>query len=94
MDKVAAVAQDCLERVWPDLTIVLDVDLKAAAPRLDRELDRMEQKGDSYHARVREGFLELARSQPGFAVVDATADIETVHEEVVRTVQERLEGAP
>lgn len=94
IDKVVAVAQDCLERVWPDLTIVLDVDLEGATPRLKRELDRMEQKGDRYHARVREGFLELARSQPGFAVVDATADIEIVHGEVVRTVQQRLESAP
>jgi dTMP kinase len=90
MDKVVAVAQDCLERVWPDLTIVLDVDLEAAAPRLKPEPDRMEQKGGDYHARVREGFLELARSQPGFAVVDATADIQTVHEQVVRAVRQRL----
>lgn len=92
MDKVIAVAQGCLERVWPDLTVVLDVDLDAAASRLKRELDRMEQKGDGYHARVREGFLALARSRPNFAVVDACGDIETVHEEVVKVVQERLQG--
>jgi len=90
MDKVIAVAQGCLERVWPDLTVVLDVDLDAAAPRLKRELDRMEQKGGRYHARVREGFLALAESEQNFAVVDARGDIETVHAAVVRVVQERL----
>jgi dTMP kinase len=92
MDKVVAVAQDCLERVWPDLTVVLDVDIETAAPRLKREPDRMEQKGMGYHARVREGFLALAETQPSFVVVDASGDVEAVHRKVVGAVQERFEN--
>ena len=87
MDKVIGIAADSLERLWPDLTIILDVDLETAAGRLDRELDRMEQKGDSYHAKVREGFLELARRRDDFAVVDATAGPEVVHEAVLAAVR-------
>jgi dTMP kinase len=87
MDKVIVIASDALARVWPDLTIVLDVDLATAAGRLDRELDRMEQKGDSYHARVRGGFLKLADGRDDFAVVDATATAEAVHEAVLKAVQ-------
>jgi len=92
MDKVIAVAQDCLERVWPDLTVVLDVDLETAAPRLQRELDRMEQKGEDYHGQVRDGFLKLAERQRSFAVVDASGSVEAVNDEVVRVVQERFES--
>ncbi|MHC4681999.1 MAG: dTMP kinase, partial [Planctomycetota bacterium] len=40
MEKVIKIATDCLERVWPDLTIALDVDLQTASRRLDRQLDR------------------------------------------------------
>lgn len=87
MDKVVAIAADSLERAWPDLTIILDVDLETAAGRLDRELDRMEQKGDSYHAKVREGFLELAQGRDDFAVVDATAGPDVVHEAVLAAVR-------
>jgi dTMP kinase len=87
MEKVIDIAKQSLERVWPDLTIVLDVDLKTAAQRLKRELDRMERKGDDYHSRVREGFLRLARDRPDFVVVDATASVEAVHKEVVKVVQ-------
>jgi len=95
MEKVIAVAADALERVWPDLTIVLDVDLKTAASRLNRALDRMEQKGDNYHARVREGFLELAKDRrDGFAVIDATAPPGAVHKRVLEMVQQRLLGNP
>ncbi len=83
VDRVIRIAQDSLERVWPDVTVVLDVDLATAARRMDRALDRMEQKGDSYHQQVREGFLNLARGRQGFHVVDATRPVEAVHEEVV-----------
>jgi dTMP kinase len=87
MEKVIEIARASLERVWPDLTIILDVDLETAAQRLQRELDRMERKGDGYHGRVRAGFLKLAEGRPDFAVVDATADMETVHKEVVKVVE-------
>ena len=63
MDKVIKIAADCLERPWPDLTIILDVDSATAASRLKKDLDRMEQKGDDYHQKVREGFLKLAKQQ-------------------------------
>lgn len=91
VEKVVAVAEVSLERIWPDLTIILDVDLKTAAGRLNRDLDRMERKGDDYHGRVREGFLRLAEDRAGFTVVDATASPEAVHKEVVAAVQKMLE---
>ena len=87
IERVIDIAHSSLERVWPDLTIILDVDLPTAAQRLKRELDRMERKGSGYHGRVREGFLKLAADRSGFAVVDATGSLETVHKEVVKVVQ-------
>ena len=78
VDKVIRIATDCLERVWPDLIIILDVDLKTASRRLNRELDRMEAKGDEYHKKVREGFLSLARDYEVCRLVNASGDIEMV----------------
>ncbi|MBC8378166.1 MAG: dTMP kinase, partial [Planctomycetes bacterium] len=60
IEKVLQIGTDALERLWPDVTIVLDVDMETAKQRMQRDLDRMEQKGDSYHAKVREGFLKLS----------------------------------
>lgn len=87
MDKVITIARDSLERVWPDVTVILDVDLKTAAGRLNRQRDRMEQKGDSYHTKVREGFLELARHRADFVVVDARTSADDVHRAVVDAVE-------
>ena len=86
--QVIRIATDCLERVWPDLTIILDVDLKTAAGRMDRQLDRMEARGDSYHQKVRDGFLQLAEEHENVQVVDATAGIETIHEKILELISE------
>jgi dTMP kinase len=88
MDKVIKIATDCLERVWPDLTVILDIDLHTASQRLKRQLDRMEQKGKGYHQKVREGFLRLAEQQQNFLVVDATNDIKTVNIKVLEVIED------
>jgi len=87
IDRVVKVATDCLERVWPDLTIILDVDLKTSAARMPGTKDRIESKPEEYHQAVREGFLRLAEDCDGFVVVDAAGDVETVHAEVMEKVE-------
>jgi dTMP kinase len=87
IQRIIKIATDCLERPWPDLTIILDVDLEAASARLNRDLDRMEAKGDGYHQKVRDGFLKLAQEQKNFFVINATQDIDAVHKKVIETVE-------
>jgi len=88
VQNVIKLATDALARTWPDLTIILDADLKTCAARLPGKRDRMEAKSRDYHQNVREGFLELARQQKNFLVVDAEGDIETVHERVMKVISE------
>ena len=87
IQRIIKIATDCLGKPWPDLTIILDVDLETASARLNRDLDRMERKGDGYHQKVREGFLKLAQEQKNFFVIDATQDINTVHKKIIETVE-------
>lgn len=87
MQMVEEMAEDCLKIPWPDLTIILDVDLKTACKRLKKDLDRMERKGNDYHKKVREGFLKLAEGRKDFVVIDATEDIETVHKQIINKVE-------
>ena len=86
IDKVLKIAADCLERYLPDLTIILDVGIETSSTRLNAELDRMEQKGDEYHKKVRQGFLTLAEERSDFVVVDASQEIEAVHKRIVEFV--------
>jgi dTMP kinase len=77
-------------RVWPALTIVLDLDpavgLHRAGARQDRlglGLDRLESEGLAFHQRVREGFLAQAEAEPErVRVVDASGPPDEVAEAV------------
>lgn len=48
----------------PDLTIFLDLAAKEGLNRLSRIKDRIEKRTLSYHRRVKEGYLRLARLEP------------------------------
>ena len=75
----------------PDLVVVLDVDLETAARRLDRPLDKLENRGDGYRARVRAGYLEEARRDPaGIRVIDAAAGVDEVAARIRAAVTARF----
>lgn len=87
IEKVEKLAESCLERVWPDLTIICDLDVETASSRLKSSPDRMERKGRDYHSRVREGFLKLAAGRADFVVIQSADEIETVHQKIVKAVK-------
>ena len=83
--QVGRVATDGLV---PDLTIVLDMSAEAAAARLDRKLDRIEQEGEAFHARVRDGFLdEAARYDGRLEIIAADRSIEEVQADIRKAVE-------
>ena len=64
--------------VWPDLTVVLDLDPEAGLKRAQKRqgwlgLDRLESEALSFHQAVRQGFLDQAKAEPGRIKV-ASAD--------------------
>jgi dTMP kinase len=89
--RVGRVATDGL---MPELTLLLDMPVEAAAERIDRRLDRMEQQGQAFHARVREGFLvEAARYPAEIIVIDASGSVEQVQARI-RAAAERVIARP
>lgn len=90
-----------LERVTvgdnvPDLTIMLDVPAeigmhRAAARRGATHADRFEAEDLTFHQKLRETFLEIARREPRrCVVVDGTQPSEQVGETIWRAVSERF----
>jgi dTMP kinase len=80
----------------PDLTLILDLPvaegLARARARADGET-RFERKGTEFHEKLRQGFLEIAGSEPRrCAVIDATRDVATVHQAVRAALRERLQA--
>jgi dTMP kinase len=78
----------------PDLTLVLDLPIETgllrAAARRGAET-RYESLPRDFHARVRAGFLEIAKRDPKRCVViDARGDINTIAAAIARAASERL----
>jgi dTMP kinase len=87
-----AVCALAAEGVQPHLTILLDGDPAVTMRRIDRRLDRMEQKGPDFHQRVRKGFLTIAAAEPErIRVLDALQDPDTIALEVQNAIGELLE---
>lgn len=94
-DKILAINGAAIGDCWPDLTIILDLPADEGLERArSRSLfDRIEQEEIGFHKRVREGFLELARSgHRRYAVVDALPSRMEVHRAVIAEVRARFEG--
>lgn len=73
----------------PDVTIVLDMSPEAAAARLDRPLDRMEQQGLEFNLRVRDGFLaEAAKFPERIAVINADRPVDQVEQAIQLAIQQ------
>ena len=82
----------------PDLTLILDIDpeigLKRSFTRnamaVEQEV-RFENIDISFHQRLRQGYLEIAKSEPERCVVlDANKTIEELHQDIIKVVSERL----
>ena len=83
----------------PDLTIVLDVPvdvgLSRSGQRLDEEgsdEDRFERMGNNFHARLRDGFLKIARENPARCrVIDASGTEDSVEQAVWQVIAKEFD---
>ena len=86
-DRGFIAAQIRLLGIDPDLTLILDVPEAVAAARMRQrggDADRYERLDAGFHARVRQGFRDIAAAAPErCALVDASGDIETVQAAIV-----------
>ncbi len=79
----------------PDLTLVLDLPPHAAAKRKPGPGDRMESRGEDFHARVRQGYLAEAKRRPDkIQVIGAGQPIEIVRDSIRREVARVLGARP
>jgi dTMP kinase len=90
---IAALEAQVLGEARPDLTLIFDIPPETGLARAQARGGEMrfESKGLAFHQRLREGFLGIARAEPGrCALIDATGAMDAVEAAVWTAVQDRL----
>lgn len=95
---LAALAAIATGGLTPDLTLLLDLDVRQGlARRADRgeEMNRLDLEAVGFHERVRAGYHALAAAEvERWATIDANREVEAVAADVWRVVTERLGTYP
>ncbi len=93
-----------IDGLEPDMTFILDIDPELGLKRSERRLaseslsikqkeDRFESMDFSFHERLRQGFLSIAKDNPERCIVcDATQDLDVIVEQIAKDVQTRLDA--
>ncbi len=80
----------------PDLTLLLDVDVEVGLQRRVKAggWNRLDAYDPEFYRRVRAGYLEMARLEPGrWVVIDANLPFDQVQEKLRSVILERLQTA-
>ncbi len=95
LDDVRALVKYATGGLVPDLTALLDVDVEIGLKRKTRnaEWNRLDAYTVEFHQRVRAGYLEMVKQEPGrWAVVDAGQSPDRVQEDLREKVSAALKS--
>jgi dTMP kinase len=76
--------------IYPACVFLLDMPPETADRRLNRPLDRMENQGQEYRRRLRDGFLAEAAHDSRVHVIDADRSIEAIQAEIWNVANQLL----
>ena len=72
--------------IYPDITYILDIDPEIGLQRSlshNNSETRFEQKNLEYHQKVREGYLQLSKTNSRYYVLNALEDIQILHQQII-----------
>jgi len=94
LDEVRALVRYATGGLVPDLTLLLDVDVETGLSRRQKsggEWNRLDAYQLDFHRRVRVGYLEMVKQEPGrWVVLDAAEAWESVQQKLRQVVLERI----
>ena len=98
LDQMFAINKFAIQNAEPDITFLLDIVAEEGLQRLEKRheaqstsYDRIEREGLAFHQRVRDGYLEMAREDPGrFCILDATQQPDEVEMQIWKHVESIL----
>jgi len=91
LDAIMKVHQLAIGDTMPDVTFFIDIPVGIANERKKKKskvkLDRIELADIEFYNRVRSGYLEIARQEERFKVIDGTQNIETIQNQIISELE-------
>lgn len=77
--------------LMPKLTFIFDISTELSMQRVGGEKDRLESESESFHQKVRDGYLDLAKKFPErIVVIDASRSIEEINKDVIQVLESKI----
>lgn len=95
LEKLRQMLDFATDHLKPDLTILMDLDVKTGLMRkkAEDEWNRLDAYEVLFHERVRQGYLELANEEPErWRIVDASQGIDAVQEDLFQIILDALKS--
>lgn len=93
IDTVFSINYLAIDGIYPDITFLLDAPSAVLIGRSSGTPDRIEDEGEAFQEKAREGYHILAqRYKDRYVILDALKTKEKLHEEIVSEVLKRLRG--
>ena len=91
IEVILSIHKLAIENTIPDITFFIDIPVEIAEQRrkekLNEHLDRIENSNKDFYSRVRNGYLELAKSENRFRILNGTDNIENIHEKIINEIE-------
>ncbi len=95
LDSVKAIQKFAIGAAIPNITFFIDLPLSEIDKRREKfgatNLDRIELSEKDFYNNVRNGYLEMSKSEPRFKVIDGTKSIEEIHDEIIIKLKELID---
>lgn len=93
-DLIWEINQFAIDNHLPDLTILIDVPAEIGLERINqakgqRQYDRLDREGVSFHNLVRDAFLSFEASSDRIVLVDGTQTIDEITEKIYHILKEK-----
>lgn len=92
-EKVKQLNEITVGKWVPGITFILDVCPEIGLKRIsdnDREINRFDSKGLKFHNEIRQAYLEIAKEEERFILIDASKSIEETFEQVKTEMEKRI----
>jgi len=85
LNQIKQIQEIAIGNLVPDITFLIDLPVEIAFERIKSrsENNRYESMNIDFHQKVRHGFLEIAKNNPRFAIIDGSKSREEISNQII-----------